>query len=486
MVFTSKEFLVFFLACVAAYFLLRPRFRWILLLAASCLFYAAGEAQHLGLLILVSLLAYGAGLLLEAMREGPWRATLLAGAIAALLTPLFVFKYLGFVLQSVGSVAANPEQPASLGFDLLLPLGISFFTFQAVAYLVDVYRGDQRAERHPGYLSLYITFFPQLIAGPIERAGNLLPQFRRAARLDAGALVSGGRLMLWGAFKKLVIADNLAPYVDRVYGDPTAWVGLPLLIATLFFAFQIYCDFSGYIDIARGAARILGIDLMRNFDRPYGARSLVDFWRRWHISLSTWFRDYLYIPLGGNRRGRALTARNIAIVFLVSGLWHGANWTFVVWGGLHGLALLLLLASAPLRARLAATVGLDRHPLLYDALRVAVTFAFVCFAWIFFRAASLDDALHVIGHLFTAVPEQLADGSVVSRLIGASGGTPIGFTALLLAIAAIFAAHALPPPRPRNWLDLLPRWQRWGGYYALIFGLLFWSGSSDAFIYFRF
>src|SRR5690606_17572462 len=176
-----------------------------------------------------------------------------------------------------------PEQPASLGFDLLLPLGISFFTFQAVAYVVDVYRGDQRAERHPGYLSLYITFFPQLIAGPIERAGNLLPQFRRAARLDAGALVSGGRLMLWGAFKKLVIADNLAPYVDRVYGDPTAWVGLPLLIATLFFAFQIYCDFSGYIDIARGAARILGIDLMRNFDRPYGARSLVDFWRRWHI-----------------------------------------------------------------------------------------------------------------------------------------------------------------------------------------------------------
>lgn len=486
MVFTSKEYLVFFLLCATGYFLLRWRFRWILLLVASYVFYAAGEAQHLVLLIAVSLATYFAGLLLDRMRDGPARATLFTVAVVALLAPLFIYKYLGFVLQSAQGFVADGGVPTSLGFSLLLPLGISFFTFQALGYLIDIYRHDHGAERHPGILALYIAFFPQLIAGPIERAGRLLPQFRRHARLEPGALVSGGRLILWGAFKKLVIADNLSPYVDTVYAAPTTHTGLPLLIATVFFAFQIYCDFSAYVDIGRGCARILGIDLMRNFDRPYGARSIAEFWRRWHISLTSWFRDYVYVSLGGNRRGLAVKSRNVAIVFLLSGLWHGANWTFVVWGGLHGLALIALLWTADLRARVVSASGLDRLPLLHDTLRIGATFGFVCFAWIFFRAASLDDAFYVATHLFTGIAQQMADGRAVADLIAESGGSPDGFVALMLVVVALLAAQILPDDAIRRWLDVRPRWQRWGVDYALALGLLFLAGNSDAFIYFRF
>jgi len=309
-------------------------------------------------------------------------------------------------------------------------------------------------------------------------------------RFDPEAVVWGGRLMLWGAFKKLVVADNLAVYVDTVYAAPTSYAGLPLVVATLFFAFQIYCDFSGYIDIARGAARILGIELMRNFDRPYGAVSVADFWHRWHIALSTWFRDYVYIPLGGNRRGIELQSRNIAVVFLLSGLWHGANWTFVAWGGLHGLYLLLSLWTAGWRQRLVAASGLARHPALHRALRLAVTFALVCFGWIFFRAASLADAFYIVTHLFQDLPQQLADGAALAELIAASGGTATGFWALVIMISVLFAGHAMPDGMGRALLEWWVRWQtwqRWGAYYALTIGIAFWSATdTNAFIYFRF
>jgi D-alanyl-lipoteichoic acid acyltransferase DltB (MBOAT superfamily) len=488
MVFTTREFLVFFLVGVAGYFVLPHRFRWVFLLGASYVFYAAGEAPYLLLLIAVSILAYGAGLLLESRRDPGQRRVLLFLAVPALLTPLFIYKYLDFVLQSVSdALALTGARWTAPGAELWLPLGISFFTFQALGYVIDVYKGQVRAERHPGRFGLYVAFFPQLIAGPIERARRLLPQFSKVVRFEPEAAVEGGRLMLWGAFKKLVIADSLAVYVDAVYGAPTAYAGLPLVVATLFFAFQIYCDFSGYVDIARGAARVLGIDLMRNFQCPYGAVSVGDFWHRWHISLSTWFRDYLYIPLGGNRRGLALQSRNIAIVFLLSGLWHGANWTFVVWGVLHGLYLLLSLWTADWRRRVADASGLARAPGLHRVLRVAVTFALVSFAWIFFRAASLDDAYYIVTHLFDGLPEQLTDGTTFAKLIAASGGTVAGFWTLVVMTAALLVGHAMPEGTVQRLLDWSARWQRWVAYYALAMGIAFWSVVDvNAFIYFRF
>lgn len=488
MSFVTKEFLLFFVVCAAGYFCLPHRFRWLLLLVASYVFYAAGEAQHLLLLITVSLTAYAAALFVEWSRDERRRRIVLWIAVVAMLAPLFTYKYLAFFLGTVSDVAAPPEGGwATLDLGFLLPLGISFFTFQAIAYVIDVYKGDYRAERHLGVLSLYISFFPQLIAGPIERARRLLPQFRRVARLDPEAVVSGGRLILWGAFKKLVIADNLAPYVDAVYADPTSHTGLPLLLATVFFAFQIYCDFSAYIDIARGAARILGIELMRNFDRPYGAVSIADFWHRWHIALSTWFRDYVYIPLGGNRKGLALQTRNILVVFLLSGLWHGANWTFVLWGGLHGLYMLLSLLTTGWRRRFVERSGLLLRPGLHHGLQVATTFGLVCFAWIFFRAASLGDAIYVATHLFHDLPQQLVSATALAEFISAGQGTPLGFWTLVAMLAALLAGHVLPEDTGQMILERAARWQRWGAYYALTVGVMFFGPiDTNAFIYFRF
>lgn len=485
MVFTSNEFLIFFLACAGGYFLLPHAGRWFWLLTASYAFYAAGDARFLPLLAAITAVAYLAGRAVAATMDAGRRKILLTVSVLGLLTPLFTYKYLDFLIEN--ATGALPSSPALPGLDLLLPLGISFFTFQALGYVIDVYRRDVPVERHPGYLALYIAFFPQLIAGPIERAGNLLPQFRNPVRPDPDAISSGAALILWGVFKKLVIADNLAPYVDTVYADPGAHTGLPMLIATVFFAFQIYCDFSGYVDIARGAARILGIRLMLNFDRPYGARSVGEFWHRWHISLSSWFRDYVYVPLGGSRVGTVLHWRNIAAVFLLSGLWHGANWTFVAWGALHGAALIVTLATRDVRGRAAAAIGLDRAPMLHRILQVATTFAFVCFAWIFFRAASLDDALMIAGNLFTGLTSQLANGDTLAGLIETTGASPLGFAALSGAVLLMFVWHVLPERTVRACIARPPVWLSWGGLSVTTFGVLFWAAAdTDAFIYFRF
>lgn len=352
---------------------------------------------------------------------------------------------------------------------------------------MDVHEGRFPAERHPGLFMLYRSFFPQLIAGPIERPQNLLPQLRRSPGFDAERVVDGGRLMLWGAFKKVVIGDNLAPFVDAVYAQPTAYAGLPLLVATFFFAIQIYCDFSGYVDMARGAALVLGIDLSHNFRAPYGAQSVAEFWRRWHITLSTWFRDYVYVPLGGNPRGPFRYARNIAIAFLLSGLWHGANWTFVIWGALHGSYLLASWSTASLRAELVALTGLARCPALHRAIRVATAFTLVCFAWIFFRAASLPDALYIVANLFVGVGDQIVAPGALDPMIAAAGATAAGFWTLLAMAAALVAAHQIPPERVVAWIEQTRRWQRWAAYYVATGALLFFAPVDlTPLIYFRF
>jgi D-alanyl-lipoteichoic acid acyltransferase DltB (MBOAT superfamily) len=282
---------------------------------------------------------------------------------------------------------------------ILLPIGLSFHTFQAMSYTIEVYRGKQKAERHFGIYALYVMFYPQLVAGPIERPQNLLHQFYEKHEFEIKRAVSGLRLMLWGFFKKIVIADRLSIYVNAVYTNVENHSGLTFILATVFFAFQIYCDFSGYSDIAIGSARVMGFDLMTNFNRPYFSRSIHEFWGRWHISLSTWFKDYFYIPLGGNRVAIPRLYFNLFLVFLISGLWHGANWTYLIWGGLNGLYLVFLLATKNIRTKIANAIFGNKFHSLRNLLSILITFAFVSISWIFFRANNVHDGFYVLSSI---------------------------------------------------------------------------------------
>lgn len=309
---------------------------------------------------------------------------------------LFIYKYFDFLNSSIHVLMdrLSVRWPVP-NLDLLLPVGISFFTFQAVGYTIDVYRGQVKAEKHFGYYALFISFFPQLVAGPIERSKHLLPQFREVHFFDFNNLEAGIKQMIWGFFMKLVVADRLAMYVQPVYGNLELHNGTTILLATIFFAFQIYCDFAGYSNIAIGTARIMGFDLMNNFKRPYFATNITEFWHRWHISLSTWFRDYVYIPLGGNRFGHTRTKFNLFVTFMVSGIWHGANWTFLVWGGLHGVLQVIEKSFGKIKESKSTVLNLS------SVLKVFLTFSFVTVTWIFFRASGIDQAFIAINRILT-------------------------------------------------------------------------------------
>lgn len=394
MLFNSLHFLAFFPVVLAIYFALPHRFRWAWLLVASCYFYAAFIPAYLLILFCLILIDYVAGIAI-AGAEGGRRKAFLVLSLFANCAMLAFFKYYNFFATNVTALGHGlglPLEAKTLA--IVLPIGLSFHTFQSMSYTIEVYRGAQKAERHLGIYALYVLFWPQLVAGPIERPQNLLHQFREPHRFDSRRAADGAELMVTGFAKKVLVADTLARTVNAVYGAPESQSGLSLLVAAYFFAFQIYYDFSGYSDIARGASRIMGFELMVNFDRPYGSSSISEFWRRWHISLSTWFRDYLYVPLGGSRVSRARTAFNLMVVFLVSGFWHGANWTFIIWGALHGSALVAaqLLYGDKRKAR---PVGLLRFA------KIFMTFQFVTLAWIFFRAESVSKAFYVVAHLFT-------------------------------------------------------------------------------------
>ncbi|MDQ7026846.1 MAG: MBOAT family O-acyltransferase [Anaerolineae bacterium] len=398
MSFISPQYIVFFAVVVPLYFALPLSKRWILLLIASYIFYAFSRVEYVLLIAFSTLVDYFAARQLDstpATQIGK-RRLLLSLSIIVNLTVLFTFKYFNFFNESLSTVFAQ------VGFDyqpithsLILPVGISFYTFQSMAYTIDVYRGRIPVETNLGIFATYVAFFPQLVAGPIERAQNLLPQFRQKYKFDYDRVVSGLRLILWGAFKKVVIADSAAVYVNKIYNGLPEFTGLPLLLATIFFTFQIYCDFSGYSDIAIGSARVMGFDLMENFRQPYLSRSIREFWQRWHISLSTWFRDYVYIPLGGNRSSLARYLFNLMFVFVVSGLWHGSNWTFVIWGTLHGLYIIAEVLYTHRNKQ-----SMMRDGLLLRWFQQGLTFTLVVFAWIFFRANTLSDAQYVITNMF--------------------------------------------------------------------------------------
>ncbi len=396
MLFNSLEFLIFFPIVTAGYFLLPFHWRWLWLLVASCIFYMAFVPIYILILVVTIVVDYFAGLLIERTR-GRKRWRYLVTSIIVTCGVLFVFKYYNFFGNNVNWIAEQFNLDFAVDpLALILPIGLSFHTFQSLSYVIEVYRGNQKAEPHFGIYSLYVMFYPQLVAGPIERPQNLLHQLREKHHFEYQRVADGLKLMAWGLFKKVVIADRLAVVVNTVYADPTAHSGGALLLASVFFAFQIYCDFSGYSDMAIGSAQVMGIRLMENFRRPFASRSVSELWTRWHISLSSWFRDYVYIPLGGNRLGRGRFAFNILATFLLSGLWHGANWTFVVWGGLNGL--FIVVGNATRKAR--DGLALARLPRLRGAVQVAMTFSLFVLAMIVFRAASMSDAWYIVTHLF--------------------------------------------------------------------------------------
>lgn len=395
MLFNSIEFVIFFILVTSLYFLLPHKYRWFLLLVASCYFYMAFVPIYILILFFTIVIDYYAGIFIEEA-EGKRKRKFLILSLVANIGVLAVFKYYNFLNDNLTFLlhGAGWENPVPY-LSILLPIGLSFHTFQAMSYTIEVYRGHQKAERHFGIYSLYVMFYPQLVAGPIERPQNLLFQFRTEHHFNYDRIVSGLRLMLWGLFKKLVIADRLAIYVNAAYGQPEQHSGLTLVLATFLFAFQIYCDFSGYSDIAIGAARVMGYDLMKNFNRPYLSSSVSEFWKRWHISLSTWFTDYLYISLGGNRVSIPRWYFNLFFVFLVSGLWHGANWTYVIWGALNGMYLIF----AIIRKKY---IDVHINPLLpsnsvvVKFFNLLVTFVLICFSWIFFRAETVQDAFLIV------------------------------------------------------------------------------------------
>jgi len=384
MVFNSLQFLVFFGIVTLAYFLMAHKYRWLLLLLASCYFYMAFVPIYLGILALTIVIDYFAGILLE-QHEGQTKKWILALSIVANVGVLAAFKYYQFILNNISWFAHLLDIPVQMPvLSILLPIGLSFHTFQAMSYTIEVYRGNQKAERNFGIYSLYVMFYPQLVAGPIERPQNLIHQFYERKQWDRHRVQSGLLQMAIGIFKKVVIADRLAMVVDEVYGNVGEQSGTNLAVAAIFYSFQIYCDFSGYSDVAIGAARVMGFKLMDNFKAPYWATSIPEFWRRWHMSLSTWFKDYVYISLGGNRVSVPRWYVNIMIVFVLSGLWHGASWNFVIWGALHGLFQLIGLTLNRLFPVLAA----DRRKSIWGQwLYRLLTFFLVTIAWVFFRIA---------------------------------------------------------------------------------------------------
>lgn len=484
MLFNSVDFLVFFTLTVSAYFALPHRWRWLLLLAGSYYFYMCWKPAYIILIIISTLIDYCCALGMGRTEKPGRRRLMLIVSLSTNLGLLFTFKYLNFFAYSFQHILGLSEQ-AKPFLNVLLPVGISFYTFQTLSYTIDVFRGIRPPEKRLGIFALYVSFFPQLVAGPIERSTRLLPQFDKIIKFDYDRVVDGIRLMLWGFFKKVVIADTLAKFVDPVYNSPADYAGPSFFIATVFFAYQIYCDFSGYTDIARGSAQVLGINLMENFNRPYYSKSIREFWRRWHISLSTWFRDYLYIPIGGSRVTLPRHCFNLLIVFILCGLWHGANWTFIIWGLLHGTYLVIGLLTRNARARFTDRIGLDKSPLLKKLIQVAITFGLICFGWIFFRANSLTDAWYIVTHLFRGW-SMLATQSAPKLIFIA--GRPSLFILCILLLTVLESVHLLE--RRVDWrtvLKLKPIWFRWAVYYSLVISImLLGSLSAEPFIYFQF
>ncbi|HWB13968.1 MAG TPA: MBOAT family protein [Pirellulales bacterium] len=482
MLFNSYDFLIFLPVAFGVHFALPQRWRALWLLACSYYFYMCWRVEYAALLALSTIVDYFCALLMANATSRYRKRAFLILSLTVNLGLLFTFKYLGFFLHSIKTLTDASGFSADIPIlNLLLPVGISFYTFQSLSYTIDVYRGAVPPERSLVRFALYVSFFPQLVAGPIERSSHLLPQFQNPTRLSVNQLESGCKLILLGFFKKLVIADRLALYVNPVYAQPDEYTGSTLLLATYFFAFQIYCDFSGYSDIAVGTAQLFGYDLRLNFHQPYFATNIQDFWRRWHVTLSTWFRDYLYLPLGGNQKGTGRTAINLMTVFCVSGLWHGANWTFVTWGAIHGLLLVGYLFYR--QAIPQSSEARDRAPSSAVRRLAAgiLTFHLVLLTWVFFRAQDISSAVGIVKRVLSAdclcMPALHVPGvSARQSIVG------------IVAVLALLAFEKWGGVDFRSGFNGKPTAYRWAVLYILMLSIVnfgMFHGAQE-FIYFQF
>lgn len=498
MLFNSTSFLIFLPVVLIVYFIIPDKIKYLWLLVASYYFYMCWNIKYVFLIFLSTVITYASGLLLEKIncandseiRKVKEKKLVVAGSLLINLGILFYFKYANFTFNLVAKglevISIQYKAPA---IDMILPVGISFYTFQALSYTMDIYRGELYAEKNFFRYALFVSFFPQLVAGPIERSKNLLKQLAVPSRFSFENAREGVLLMLWGYFLKVVLADRIAIFVDSIYGNYANYDGYYLIVATIFFAVQIYCDFAGYSIIAMGSAKMLNIQLMENFDAPYLAVSVAEFWRRWHISLTTWFKDYLYIPLGGSRKGKIRKYINKMIVFLVSGLWHGASISFVVWGGMNGLYQIVGEVLQPFRDRWVKILNLDRNSIAHRLLNTVTTFMLVDFTWIFFRASRLKDAIHIIKRIIEAKqPWILFDGSLYS-----CGLDSKNFWLMIICICVLLVADNIKLSgikirkiivKQDGWAQILV--VSFSILVILIFGIYGTGYDEAAFIYFQF
>lgn len=477
MLFGSIEFYLFFVAAFSCWLICPGRHRWITLLVASYIFYFIWKPWYCLILFVCTMATWAAGRHIAKKKRGEGRKRLLTLAIVVNLAPLLFFKYFNFFSDSFAAVFSlgNIAYPIP-HLDILLPVGISFYSFQSISYCVDVYKERINPEHHIGIFALYLGFFPKLISGPIERGGNLLPKLRSIVYFDGQLFLSGIQLFFWGVFKKVVIADRLGMYVDMVFNHPQDYWGKTAILAAWLFALQIYCDFSAYMDMAIGCGRIFGIELSRNFNFPYMARSIAEFWQRWHITLTSWFRDYVYIPLGGNRMSTGRWAINIMVVFLLSGLWHGAAWNFVWWGGLHGMYYLVGKATFRMRKYFRGILGIKGR--FAAALQVIITFNLVSLAWVFFRASTLEDSFCLIRHMFISL-------SLPIRTMSSQFSTALtcGF-ALFFVITEIFLFW--DSKKDYHFSQAIPTYLKYPMFATVLLAISLFGVSSNQFIYFHF
>ncbi|WP_055444108.1 MBOAT family O-acyltransferase [Lacinutrix himadriensis] len=489
MLFNSLDFAIFFPIVFVLYWLVAKNrnYRNILLLVSSYVFYGWWDWRFLLLIAFSSLVDFLIGQKIYNTDDKKKQKQYLLVSLVINLGFLVYFKYTNFFIDTfVDSFRLFGTELEVSTLNIILPVGISFYTFQTLSYTIDIYRKQLEPTKDWLAFFSFVSFFPQLVAGPIERASHLLPQFYKTYKFNYNQVKSGLLLMAFGLFKKMVIADRAALYVNEVYNNPGNYEGVETIMATVLFAFQIYCDFSGYSDIAIGAARTMGFDLMKNFDSPYFSKSITEFWRRWHISLSTWFRDYVYIPLGGSRKGKYRTYANLFIVFLVSGLWHGAAMTFVIWGVIHGIIIVFEKATYKMRIKMSNTLGLSSNSFSNKLFFVVITFVIVDFAWLFFRANSFADASIIIQNMFNNNFHELFSADFY--LIGLKENE---FLVLIVSIIVLIAFELNHKKQNMiNWLDKQSTILRWSTYVTIIVALTIFGVYGDdnvsEFLYFQF
>lgn len=478
MFFNSLDFLVFLPIVFGLYWILQNKdLKWqnLLLLLASYYFYACWDYRFMFLLMFSTFLDFFTGIKMADAQNGRGKKFWFWTSIIINLGFLGVFKYYNFFAENLqASLAAAGWHVDFWTLQVILPVGISFYTFHGLSYVIDIYYNRISPNRNIVNYSVFVSFFPLLVAGPIERATHLLPQIEKKRSFNYAKSVDGLRQILWGLFKKVIIADNCATYANEIFNHYQDHNGATLFVGAIFFAIQIYGDFSGYSDIALGTARLFGIELLRNFSYPYFSRDIAEFWRRWHISLSSWFKDYLYIPLGGSKGGQWMQIRNTFIIFLVSGFWHGANWTFIAWGFINALYFLPLMLLGSNRNNIGIVAEERTYPSFKELLQMGTTFALTCLAWIFFRAESMTQALGMIKTIFS------------TSLFSVPAVRPLYMILTVIVFILLEWKGRREPYAIQHFLTAQKRWIRWGFYYLLIISILLFAGKEQTFIYFQF